>query len=863
MKRLCIFVLFFLLLGSVSAIQVSGSQSGTWTAANNPYQVVGNITVPIGEVLTIQSGVVVEIMGAYQITIAGNMHAEGTESDSIRFVNMQTPVTTLWPGLRFENENFSSTLNHVYIEYATYGIRCMNSPLTVTNSRINRCQKGMELYAIGASNPASVLVDRCIVENSIQNGILITQNSNAVISFNEIRGNGTGTQFYAAIQLSNQSTNGSNNPLIVNNNIHHNLKQGISAWDIVGANAINPQILNNMIKYNYTGVYFLNASGYVADNEICHNFIPGNMNSGAGVMVSGATSEPYFERNLISGNYTGFYITNNARPVLGDMSIYHSWAQGENIITSNIDANGVLNSVFCAQYPNATNVIKAENNLWGVNTAEEIAVGIQDGNDLSTLPIVDFEPFIVNIMPTTIIGSYQEMVPMILSNVRLDLIAVNGGHVLQSFPLESSQIDVTALVEEPFYVMVVAEIQPGNTMVYGLAGGFMTPTEFYPGDFAPVNVGTISVSDTAPPRYEIVGMPITEGNLTLHPLMHGISVYGWNHMDLVYPDGDFLILKRNIRRTLAGEITTELPPNTVYRKYLNVSPGDTWEQTEVHPITGQILPSTVRVDNCKIGSYIEESILLITRHNPEGNVVDKQIIAVSGNLFFRYADHYVISKEVFSHIGAADPLAPHSGTSFLSVDTDHVPSILLYNPDLYYNNPEQPQVRLYWQAPGTLFPAWTNYRIYRNNELIATIPFSQSEYTDTNWDGADEALYWVVAWDELHQLESGQTNDVFIGATANNDELLAPISISLSPNPVRFSQGQHLELKLNNLNNRNAEIAIYNVKGQMVHTTQLHNSPSFLWNGKDKSGNRCASGIYFMKANIKGESPVIRKLVVY
>jgi hypothetical protein len=857
------FSLFLIILGGLSAIQVSGNQSGTWESANNPYQVIGNVTVPAGEVLTIQSGVVVEIMGAFQITIAGNMHAEGTESDSIRFVNMQTPVTTLWPGLRFENESFSSTLNHVYIEYATYGIRCMNSPLTVTNSRINRCQKGMELYGIGVSNPANVLVDRCIVENCIQNGILISQNSNAVISYNEIRGNGTGTQFYAAIQLSNQSTNGSNNPHIEHNNIHHNLKQGISAWDLVGANAINPQILNNMIKYNYTGVYFLNASGYIADNEICHNFIPGDMNSGAGVMVSGATSEPYFERNLISGNYTGFYITNNARPVLGDMSIYHSWAQGENIISGNIDANGDLHSIFCAQYPNAANIIKAENNLWGVNTAEEVALGIQDSNDVSTLPTVDFDPFIINVIPTSIVGSYQELVPMTLSNVKLDLIAYNGGHVIQSFPLPSLQFDVTALVEEPFYAMIVAERQPGNTLVYGLAGGFMNPIQFYPSSFSPVDVGVIYITGDAPPRYEIVGQPIIEGELTLHPLMHGISVYGWFNMDLVYPNGDFLILKRNIRRTMAGEITTELPPDTVYRKYLNISPGDTWDETEVHPITGQILPSSVRVDNCKIASYIEENIMLITRHTPEGNVVDKQLLADTGNLLFRYDNHYVISKEEFSHIGAADPLAPHSGTSFLPGDIDQVPNILLYNPDLYYDNPEQPIVRLYWQAPGTQFPIWTNYRIYRNNELIATIPFSQSEYTDTSWDGTNDAFYQVVAWDELQQLESGPTNGVIVGTTANHDELLPPLNVSVSPNPVRFSQGQQLELKFNNLNNRNAEISIYNVKGQMVHTTQLHNNPSFQWNGKDKSGNRCASGIYFMKANIKGESPIIRKLVVY
>ena len=238
------------------------------------------------------------------------------------------------------------------------------------------------------------------------NAILVTSNSNAYIRYNEIRYNGTGPQFRAAIQMGNQSGVNQCNPNILNNHIHHNYKQGISAWDIASSGSINPQILNNLIEYNYTGIYLLQASGYVADNQINFNFIPGDMNSGAGVMVSGVTSIPYFERNHIEGNYTGFYITNNGKPVLGDLAIDHIWAQGENTIINNIDASGNNNSVFCDAYANASFIIMAENNFWGFSSAAEIAETINDHNDNAALPTVDFEPFIIPVENTTITGNY-------------------------------------------------------------------------------------------------------------------------------------------------------------------------------------------------------------------------------------------------------------------------------------------------------------------------------------------------------------------------------------------------------------------------------------------------------------------------
>jgi len=859
MKRFYLIIGLVISLSICLGIQVSGSQSGTWSPDNNPYEVVGVITVPVGANLNILPGVQVHIMGPYFFTMAGTMTANGTEQDSIRFINMQANPTALWTGLRFENINLPSQLSHVYIEYGTYGIRNMNSPLTVSHCRINLCEKGMELYAMGAANPNAVLIEYSIIENCIQNGILITQNSAATITHNEVRYNGTGASFRAAIQLGNQSASGNCSPTIQYNNIHHNLKQGISAWDTASSGAINPDITNNIIEYNYTGIYLLQASGYLADNQINHNFIPGDMNSGAGVMVSGITSIPFFERNHVEGNYTGFYITNNAQPVLGDLSLNNDWAQGENVIVNNIDANGILHSVFCDLYPNSASVIMAENNNWGVFTAAEIAVGINDHNDNTALPTVDFEPFLTPIMPTSIIGNYVYNGGYPIASASLELISTTSGNVLHTSLLSSTDIDVTAAIDEMFYAQVVLTRQDNNALLYGCSGGYTFPVAFSPGDFAPAEIGTITVQNTPPPRYELIGEAYQGTNLVFHPIMHGLGLYAWKTMDWVYANSGYLFMTQSTRRTPDGEIVTDLPEGTNYKKYLNIAPGDTWQQTEVVYETGVVLYSNARVNLCS-GDLGIAQFNMITREDNDGNLLDKRIISPVETLLFSYENGYTVSKEAIYSYGMPDSLAEDSIALYYQQSLEYNPSYLTFDPNTYNEVTHQHDVHLFWQAPAHLNNDWTHYRIYRNYGLIAEIPFAQTEYIDLTWTADYTTYYEVCAWDGT--TESEMSNWVNVLIVDNNDLLMQPIVVSSYPNPVAFMQGQKLTIKLDNLKNRNAELSIYNLKGQKVHSATVIGSDTYLWQGKDDKGHRCAAGIYMLKVHIKGNKPYTHKLII-
>ena len=97
----------------------SGSVSGTWTAANNPYVVTGDLYVDNGQSLTVEAGVEVRFYGEYYFYVYGSLSAEGTEGDSIYFRNHVDEDDVLdWRGLYinlyYDQENI--TMSHVSLD---------------------------------------------------------------------------------------------------------------------------------------------------------------------------------------------------------------------------------------------------------------------------------------------------------------------------------------------------------------------------------------------------------------------------------------------------------------------------------------------------------------------------------------------------------------------------------------------------------------------------------------------------------------------------------------------------------------------------------------------------------------------------
>lgn len=861
MKHVFVICALFCITIGLTGTDVSGTQSGTWTLANSPYNLIGDVSIPSGSSLVIDPGVTVYAMGNYRINALGNLLANGTPADSIRFMNGQADPNALWVGIRLENPTEASSISHCYIENASYGVNSVNSPVVIYFNRFNKNQKGMQLYGIGSANPAGMDVHHNIIERSIQNGILIAQNSNAHVHFNELRYNGTGTQYMAAIQLSNQSAGGANNPVIEYNHIHHNFKQGITAWDIVGANAIQPYIHHNIIEFNLTGIYLLNASGYVEENIIAHNFITGDTNSGAGVMVAGATSAPYFERNQVYGNFTGFYIGTNAQPVLGDLSIYHAWAQGENQIYDNIDGSGTLHSVYTYSYTNSAIVIKAENNFWGTNDPAQIDLGINDQLDSASLPLVDYDPWFWEQQPnTSLTGTVLYQGDLSLQNYRIEIVGAQYHLPVHTFNIEpAAPFSLSFDIDESYYVVAKADVAGQNRTLYGCPGGYLLPTEYQPG----------SASDTAaflmlnrqPPINMVVGQSVQENGLTLYPVYRIPWIYHWDYINWLYEDGDYRYIKRHTRFHPDGNLEFDLADNTMWDKFQNLSHGDVWSRTEIYDDLGSTRATQLRYLELEDGAAVDGNRFPVRRiievNTLTGLVVSQESRNENGGLYFSYDAMSNVSQMMTYWGNLHDtPLNNGNVASYQDFPYYPVPDFLCYDP---IRLQEEGILDLYWQAPGIDYiHSWTQYRVYDNNVLTHTVSYlfpGTSLPLSTNI----HHVIRLAAFDGVNESElSGILN---IAAVANDDLVQSPLSLSIYPNPFHGSEA--VRFKLSGRIDAPGSLRIYNLRGQLVRSLSVDkdNATELSWNGRDKLGRDCAKGVYLLRLQVSGQKPVTRRLV--
>lgn len=98
-----------------SQTPVNGNQSGTWILTNSPYEVMGEITVPTGQTLTIEAGVIINFKGHYKFNVDGKILATGSETNPIVFT-ANNPATG-WGGVRLDGTNDISSFTYCTFEY--------------------------------------------------------------------------------------------------------------------------------------------------------------------------------------------------------------------------------------------------------------------------------------------------------------------------------------------------------------------------------------------------------------------------------------------------------------------------------------------------------------------------------------------------------------------------------------------------------------------------------------------------------------------------------------------------------------------------------------------------------------------------
>ena len=132
------------------AVSVSGTLQAntTWTVAEGPYVLTGDLTVAPGATLTIEPGVLVTARGTTgtggrlpntELAVQGRLDARGTAAQPIRlggFVPDDHSPPNAWAGIYFDNAA-GGDLEHVAVTTAQGGIRAVNTPLSVRNASLS------------------------------------------------------------------------------------------------------------------------------------------------------------------------------------------------------------------------------------------------------------------------------------------------------------------------------------------------------------------------------------------------------------------------------------------------------------------------------------------------------------------------------------------------------------------------------------------------------------------------------------------------------------------------------------------------------------------------------------------------------
>ena len=122
------------------ATNVSGTISAntTWTLANSPYVMTGNVTVSAGVTLTVEPGVIVQGNATGRsLTINGSLSAVGTSSQPITFTSSSDSGPGQWLGITFGSGSGTSTLKYVNArDGGGSGVATANGMVTVSGGTV-------------------------------------------------------------------------------------------------------------------------------------------------------------------------------------------------------------------------------------------------------------------------------------------------------------------------------------------------------------------------------------------------------------------------------------------------------------------------------------------------------------------------------------------------------------------------------------------------------------------------------------------------------------------------------------------------------------------------------------------------------
>jgi parallel beta-helix repeat protein len=273
---------------------------GPLTLAGSPYIVIDDLTIPMGEVLTIQPGVQVRFDDYYSFYVNGTLMAIGTEANPINITsNKTTPASSDWRSIFVESTG-RVEMNHCNISFSEMGIWIyFSSYSNITNSTLFSSLSGIYLW--GSSNVT-------ILNNTISShefGIYLTSSSNVTISKNTFIDDG--------ILIDGRQLQHFNSHIIPNTNTVNNKPlsyyrdcsgldiDGISIGQLILANCNDVKITNLSINDTDVAIEVANSTYIdIIDNEIS--------STTWGIFLTGASISNITNNTLTDVDGPGLYV---------------------------------------------------------------------------------------------------------------------------------------------------------------------------------------------------------------------------------------------------------------------------------------------------------------------------------------------------------------------------------------------------------------------------------------------------------------------------------------------------------------------------------------------------------------------------
>ena len=210
----------------------------------------------------------------------------------------------------------------------------------------------------------------------------------------------------------------------------------------------------------------------------------------------------------------------------------------------------------------------------------------------------------------------------------------------------------------------------------------------------------------------------------------------------------------------------------------------------------------------------------------------------------------------------SDPGAPSStGNDVLPIDLN----IAAVNA-----NPERYQSRLvrlgnvHFVGASGNFETGTNYTLAdASGEIVMRTLFFGADYIDTEIPAGDFSLVGLVGqFNQTAQFTPRSLADW--GNVPNDDNVINPVQTQILGNyPNPFNPSTTIEFNLAKADN--AEIVIYNIKGQAIRHLRINDAKAGInrvtWDGCDDNGNLQASGAYLFRLR-SGRFTSTRKMIM-